>query len=338
MAQRVLVVVLCLAAAQSAFALELRLLMAWDQSYPGVKHLAERYARKVAEASANEVTFTLTGPGAIPAFEQLPAVELGIFDLLLTHGAFHVDAQPLALALDAIAAEPEILRGTGVWEVIDRAYQARGLKLLALPVAATGYQLYLRAPIGPDCDLNGRVIRAAPVYAQVVAMLGARALALPIGEVHAALADLRLDGVAWSSVGSLPYRWYEVSRYLMRPTFGSVTHLLLMHLATWRQMPLDLQQMLLEQGVKLETKAYKRFKKVAAAEQNELNVAGMQVTNLCPEKTDALARAWAEGVWRLAVERGGQAALDLRTLAAEHGLTPAAADTAKVSSGPAVTR
>jgi len=111
-----------------------------------------------------------------------------------------------------------------------------------------------------------------------------------------------------------------------------------MHLATWRQMPLDLQQMLLEQGVKLETKAYKRFKKVAAAEQNELNVAGMQVTNLCPEKTDALARAWAEGVWRLAVERGGQAALDLRTLAAEHGLTPAAADTAKVSSGPAVTR
>jgi TRAP-type C4-dicarboxylate transport system substrate-binding protein len=336
--QRALVIVLLLASALPAHALELRLLMAWDQRYPGVKHLAERYARKVAEASANEVTFNLTGPEAIPAFEQLPAVELGIFDLLLTHGAFHIDAQPLSLALDAVAAEPEILRGTGVWEVIDRAYQARGLKLLALPVAATGYQLYLREPLGPDCDLNGRVIRAAPSYAQVIALLGARSLALPIGEVHAALADLRLDGVAWSSVGSLPYRWYEVSRYLMRPTFGSVTHVLLMHRATWEQMPLDLQQMLLEQGLKLETKAYKRFKKVATAEQNELNVAGMQVTNLCAEKTTALARAWAEGVWRLAVERGGQSALDLRALAAEHGLTPAAAEPAEVVDGPAVRR
>ena len=55
----------------TAHALELRVLMAWDKSYPGVTQMAERFARKIDEASAGEVTFTLTGPDSILAVQKL---------------------------------------------------------------------------------------------------------------------------------------------------------------------------------------------------------------------------------------------------------------------------
>ena len=322
MIRRCLALLIGLLATASAGALELRMLMAWDESYPAVRYVAERYARKVDEASHGEVTFALTGPAAIPAFEQLQPVVLGIFDLLLTHGAYHLDTTGIGLALDAIHAGPRGLRESGVWDAVDRSYQTHGLKLLALPIVRAGYQLFLRDPIGPDCTLRGRRIRASPSYAALLGGLGAQALMLPIGEVHAALAHKQVDGVAWSTIGTLPYQWYEVSRYLMRPTFGTVTHLLLMNLDTWQHLPLDLQRLLLEQGDELENTAYKRFKKVAGSEENELSVAGMQVTTLCLRQAEQLPRYWADSVWQIAIEHAGDEARALREMARKSGLTP----------------
>ena len=81
----------------SAHALELRMLMAWSETYPGVTEMAERFAHRVDQASGGEVTLALTGPDSIPAFEQLLPVSLGIFDLLFTHGSFHLDTTGIGI-------------------------------------------------------------------------------------------------------------------------------------------------------------------------------------------------------------------------------------------------
>lgn len=303
-------------------ALELRMLMSWDENYPGVPQMAERFARKVDEASGGEVTFALTGPNSIPAFEQLQPVALGIFDLLFTHGGFHLDSTGIGLALDAIDADPDTLHSAGIWDAVDKDYQKHGLKLLAIPVAATGYQIFLREPVTQACSLAGRTIRAAPSYEHLVEGLGARPVSLPIGEVHHALSEKTLDGVAWSTIGALGFKWYEVNRYLMRPAFGVASHLLLMNLDTWHNLPLDLQRLLLEEGAKLEQKAVTRFKKVAASEMNNLNVTGMQITSLCPKGARKVKRDWAEGIWTLATEKSGDEARALRELAQSAGITP----------------
>ena len=317
----VALLVLCFGLAP-VHALELRMLMSWDENYPGVAQMAERFARKVDEASGGEVTFALTGPNSIPAFEQLQPVSLGIFDLLFTHGGFHLDTTGIGLALDAIHADPATLRSAGVWDAVDKAYQKYGLKLLAIPVAATGYQIFLREPVTQTCSLVGRTIRAAPSYEYLVEGLGARPVSLPISAVHHALSEKTLDGVAWSTIGALGFKWYEVNRYLMRPSFGVASHLLLMNLDTWQNLPLDLQRLLLEEGAKLEQKAVTRFKKVAASEMNNLNVTGMQITSLCAKGARKVKRDWAEGVWRLATETSGDEARALRELAQSAGITP----------------
>lgn len=304
-------------------ALELRMLTAWDGSYPGVKQMAERFARKVDEASGGEVTFTLTGPDSIPAFEQLMPVSLGIFDLLFTHGNFHLDTTGIGVSLDAIKTSPDTLHSSGVWDAVDRAYQTHGLKLLAIPVASSGYQIFLRDPITQSCSLDGRSVRAAPSYQRLLQGLGARSVFLPIGAVHDALGRRSLDGVAWSTLGAQNFKWYEVNRYLLRPTFGVVSHLLLMNLDTWQNLPLDLQRLFLEEGAKLEAKAVTRLSKVAAAEMNDLNVAGMQITSLCRKGARRMKRDWAEGVWQLAIEKSGDEARALRELARNNAITSA---------------
>lgn len=306
----------------AAHALELRMLMSWDESYPVIRQMAERYARKVDEASGGEVTFALTGPDSIPAFEQLPPVSLGIFDLLFTHGAFHLDVTGVGLALDAIEADPVTLHGSGLWDAVDAAYQKHGLKLLAIPVASSGYQVFLREPLTASCSLEGRTIRAAPAYEHLLESLGARPVSLPIAAVHDALRDKTVDGVAWSTIGAAQFKWYEVNRYLMRPTFGVASHLLLMNLDTWRNLPLDLQRLLLEQGAKLEQKAVTRLKKVAAAEMNDLNVTGMQITSLCHKGARLVKREWARGVWALAGASPGDEVRELHALALKAGVTP----------------
>lgn len=318
-----LLLFLCLACASVASrALDLRMLIAWDDSYAGVDHVAERFARKVDDETKGEVRIILSGPDSIPPFHQVEPVALGIFDLVLTHGSFHLDTTGIGLALDALRERPTTLRRTGVWDAVDRAYQAKGLKLLALPIASTGHQIFLREPAGPDCTLAGRHIRAAPVYQQVITELGAIREELPIGEVRGALQDKRIDGVAWSTLGARPYKWHEVSRYLLRPTFGSVTHLLLMNLDTWRQLPPDLQKLLADEGGKLERRAWRRFKKYAADEENQQTVGGMQLSMLCPEQAEKIGTYWAEGVWKVAIDKSGDEARALRDLARKGGLTP----------------
>lgn len=312
----------CLALPPAADALELRMLVAWDETYPGVARIAERFARKVDETSHGEVTFTLTGPDGIPPFEQFVPASLGIFDLLFTHGGFHLDVTGMGLALDALTGDAKRLRESGIWDAVDRAYQRHGLKLIAIPVAGSGYQVFLREAVGESCDLHGRHIRAAPVYQQMLAAVGAERVALPIGEVHDALGDKRLDGVAWSTLGTLDYHWFEVNRFLLRPTFGAVSHLLLMNLDTWQHLPLDLQKLLLEQGEALETRAERRLRELAAAELNQLTVSGMQLTALCKKGGKRLRRAWAAGVWDMAIEKSGDEARALRALAEKAELTP----------------
>lgn len=312
-----------------AQALELRMLLSWSESYPVVPQMAERFARKVDEASGGEVTFALTGPDSIPAFEQLQPVALGIFDLLFTHGGFHLDTTGIGLALDAIDTDPDTLRTSGIWDAVDAAYQKRGLKLLAIPIASSGYQVFLREPLGQNCSLEGRTIRAAPSYEHLIESLGARPVSLPIGAVHDALRDKLVDGVAWSTIGAPQFKWYEVNRYLMRPTFGVASHLLLMNLDTWQNLPLDLQRLLLDQGARLEQKAVTRLKKVAAAEMNDLNVTGMQITSLCPKGARRVKREWARGLWALAIESSGDEVRDLHALALKAGVTPKESDTTK---------
>ena len=302
-------------------ATDLQMLVSWSPSYPVVE-VADNYAQLVAEASDGEITIKTRGPETVPPFEQLEPVSAGVFDMLFTHPAYHTGTTGIALGLEATDGRPEMRRASGAWDLVDAAYQELGLKLLSLPVAGKeGFIILLKEPIGEDGGLEGRKIRAAPIYQPLIEELGGSAVVLPPAEIYSALERGVVDGAVWPIFGPLQFKWYEAAPYLMKPTFGVVTHQVFMNKDRWDALPKEEQALLLGAGAKLEEMSYADFSERAASEIAAMEAEGAMTTQLGEAQTAKLTDVWRDGVWNLAKDLTGSRVDDLRELLREHGAT-----------------
>jgi hypothetical protein len=58
-------------------AAEYRMLAGWDRSFQGIPHVVEPFIRNVEAASKGNIKIVLSGPEAVPPFEQLQACPTG---------------------------------------------------------------------------------------------------------------------------------------------------------------------------------------------------------------------------------------------------------------------
>tara|TARA_B100001105_G_scaffold149016_1_gene119512 strand:+ start:480 stop:1472 length:993 start_codon:yes stop_codon:yes gene_type:complete len=306
--------------ASAAMASDFRMLASWDGSYPVVPNVAEVYMDMVKDASDGKTTIAMTGPEAVPPFEQLQPVSMGVFDLLFTSGAYHSNETSMGLVMDAVKGDPEARRTSGVWDQVDKAYQEKGLKLIALPTLPEGYNLLLREPIGESCDLSGLKIRGTATYTSLIQSLNAQPVVLPPAEIYSALEKGVVDGAAWPVIGALDYGWYEVAKYFLRPAFGTGTYMILMNLDKWNSLDEAEQTLLLEEGAELEKQSIVKLAEVAKAEEAALIERGMKPTSICGDKAETVEHDWAQGVWALGIEKGGAPVEALKETVTKAGL------------------
>jgi TRAP-type C4-dicarboxylate transport system substrate-binding protein len=320
--QFALVVATSLAAVSGAQAADIRLLSSWDKTNPAVTTLAESFTKAVEAASKGNIKFIISGPETVPPFEQLQPAATGVFQMLFTHGIYHYGTSGLAVGMDAVRGDLEARRKSGMLEALDKHYQKLGLKLVALPISATkGYHIVLRAPVGPAGDLQGRKIRGTPSYHSVINMLGASPVVLPGGEVYSALEKGVVDGAAWPASGILGMRWYEVAKYMLRPSFGLSHYLFLVNLNTWNRLGEADRDIILAEGRKVEEVWFKEYDRMVQDEEAALLQRGMQITEMGTPQKEKLQAAWAQAQWDLAEKKSGQEAKDLHELLKRQNLT-----------------
>jgi len=310
---------LCPAAAS---ALELRVLSSWDQSYPPRPKLLEVFLKNVETASKGDITFKISGPETVPAFEQLQPVSTGVFQLLFTHGAYHAGQIPVLLAAEAFSGDLKKWRDTGVREEVDKYYQRVGLKLIALGQAPEGsaYQIILRQPVGPSGDLQGRKIRGTQTYSGVFSMLGASPVVLPPSEIYTALEKGVVDGAAWPVLGVLDYRWYEVAKYLLRPTFGTVVYPIFMNLNAWNRLTDQQKQLMLSEGRKVEDMWFTEWVKLGDEETRQLLSRGAQITEMGQAQRAKANKALADTLFQLGLQYNAKDVGELREFGKAKGL------------------
>jgi TRAP-type C4-dicarboxylate transport system substrate-binding protein len=315
-------IALALSVAGGAQAADLRLLSSWDKTNPAVGTIAEAFTKGVEAQTKGSIKFIISGPETVPPFEQLQPASTGVFQLLFTHGIYHYGTTGMAVGMDAVRGDLEARRKSGLFEAIDKHYQKHGLKLVGLPISATkGYHIVLRAPVGPNGDLAGRKIRGTPSYHTVIGMLGASPVVLPGGEVYSALEKGVVDGAAWPASGVLAMRWYEVAKYMLRPSFGLNHYLILVNLNAWNRLSEAERNAMLAEGRKVEEIWFKEYDRMVQEEEAELIKRGMQITEMGAEQKAKLQAAWASAQWDLAEKKNGQEAKDLRALLKGQGLT-----------------
>jgi TRAP-type C4-dicarboxylate transport system substrate-binding protein len=311
----------CVTAPVPSLAAEYRFLSSWDKNYPAYPVIVEPFIKGVEAATKGSVKLVFNGPETVPAFEQLQPASAGAFHFLFSHGAYHFGTTPILTAVEAIGGDMQSRRASGIWDWVDKHYQKLGLKLVAIPMTPDGgYGILLRQPVSPGGDLQGRKIRGTASYHSVFKMLGASPVVLPPAEIYTALEKGVVDGAAWPVIGPLNYRWYEVSKFLLRPAFGFVTQPTFVNLATWNKLTEAERKAILDEGRKIEEIWYRESGRLVAEEEKALIGKGMQVTQMGDAQKAKLRKAWSDGLWEMSAQKAKKDVEELRAFAKSKGL------------------
>lgn len=303
----------------AASAKDLKVLASWDQSYAAVGEVLVPFMEYLENETGADLNLTRFGPETVPPFEQLNPVSQGLFDLLYTNGGYHFNDIAVGMSLDALSGSSEELHESGIWDEADRQYQKVGLKLIAVFYDRNGFHMILKEPLGDD-GLTGRRIRGTPLYHPVIEALGGSPVVLPGPEIYPSLERGVVDGAAWPAVGAVAFRWFEVADYMARPTFGQVSHILLMNLDTWNGLDETTQTEITAAARKYETESSRIFDELAVKERETLLAEGMEVTNFADDVAANLKSSWFEGVMALAAKNNPDAIADIRKKSAEAGI------------------
>jgi TRAP-type transport system periplasmic protein len=306
----------------TAFGVEFRVLSSWDQTYPVRPKFLEVFLKNVETASKGDIKFIISGPETVPPFEQLQPVSSGVFQLLLTHGAYHIGQTPYLLAVEALGGDLNKWREAGIREMVDNHYQKIGLKLVALGQTPeqSALQIILRQPIGPSGDLQGRKIRGTQTFTGVFSFLGASPVVLPPSEIYTSLEKGVVDGAGWPVLGVLDYRWYEVAKYLVRPTFGMLAYPIFFNLEAWKKLNDQQKQIFLDEGRKAEDAFFPEWTKLADDEAAKLAERGVRITQVGVEKKDGLNKALVDTLFQLGMQYNAKDVGELREFAKAKGL------------------
>lgn len=296
----------------------LRLLMPWNQTSAGNIAVGNHLIKVIEEATGGEIKIAKFDNSVVPPFEQLEPVASGVFDLHYTNPAYHAGDTPIGQIMDTVVADAGKRHDSGVWDLIDKAYQKRNLKLIAAG-PSTGFQFLVRE-ISADGTLKGLKIRSNPAYDGTIRALGGAPVQLPIGEVYTSMQSGLIDGTAFPVHGVVSAKMGEVSKFQVRPVFGQGTAMVLMNLNRWNKLSPELQKKMLAAGRTFEDTCFNVVAEIAAADEAELVKSGVPTKRLNETAASHINEYYNQSLWDQAAKTGGPEAADIIKFVKDHNL------------------
>ncbi|MCI5076586.1 TRAP transporter substrate-binding protein DctP [Oricola sp.] len=297
----------------------LKFLLPWGATSEGNMVVAQCLMNIIEETTAGEIKLQKFDNSVVPPFEQFEPVASGVFDLHYTNPAYHSGNTVIGQLMDTVTPNMEKRHESGLWDMVDEAYQTRNLKVLALG-ASTGFQFFLRNQIGEAGSLEGLKIRSNPAYDGTIRKLGGAPIQLPITEVYTSLQKGLIDGTAFPAHGVASSKMWEVADYMARPMFGQGTTLVAMNLDKWNGLSLEIQAKMLEAGTRFENECYGAVAEVATRDEDMMKENGMEITEFGTEAASNINQYYNEGIWERAEKNGGDEAKEIISFIKDNGL------------------
>lgn len=311
------------AMAASAQAADVRLLASWDKSNWPTYAALDRFVKNVKKVGGDAVNIQISGPEVVPPFQQLQPVKSGVFQMLFTHGVYHLGSKGIAATMDAVDPDPVRVRESGVWGFVDKYYQdTHGLKLVMLtPSSTQGYHIFLKKPLSGGGDFKGRKIRGTQSYHGVIRHLGGEPVVMPGSQIYSALEKGVVDGAAWPAAGMLSMKHYEVAKYKIRPTFGASWLPILANKSAWDKLDQKSKDVMMLAAYMTELEMPSVGDTILADESGKLEKLGVKVTELSAAKSIEVKKTFNESIWKLGVDCCGDKGKEMRSLAVKAGLS-----------------
>lgn len=204
---------------------EWKMVTTWPKDFPGLGTGANYLAELIEKMSNGRIKVTIYGAGQlVGAFEVFDAVSRGTAEM--GHGASYY-WRGKAEAVQFFAAVPF---GLTAQEMNAWFYHGGGLELWTkvyapfnlVPLAAgnTGVQMggWFNKEINSLADLRGLKMRIPGLGGSVLEAAGGQPIALPGGEIFAALESGAIDATEWvGPFNDLAFGFYKIARYYYYP-------------------------------------------------------------------------------------------------------------------------
>lgn len=317
----VLPLALTVGAATASHAQNLQMLVPFPANH-ALNDIAHIFSEMVDEQFDGQYQITLVGEDAIPGFEQFQPVSSGVFPMALATGPYHTGETSVGLAADAIDADPDARRESGVWEAYQEYYLTHNIRMISFPTASPAYHIMLREPIGEDGGLAGRIIRGTLTYHGPIREFGGSPSVMPVSEIYTAAERGVIDGAGHNIFGNYQLGLHEVLPYLARPGFGVSSLMVVFNEDAWAGIPEEDQEIFLQIGRELEHRSLAHYEELIALETERMEEVGAEITEFGPEQRAVLDQVFADVLWQQAIDNSGEPAARIREIAREAGLTP----------------
>lgn len=231
----------------------------WDMPFyspRGTKDfkVLENWCADLKTASGGRLDIKPLGGGEVmPVMETFEATSKGTFKINFSYDSYWTGK--MAVAGFAAMIPPFTLQKREDYTVL---YSSYGLEALLRKAYAEQNIYYVRAiptnewimltksPIRSVADLKGKKIRAAGLYAEVLAAAGASPVFFPWGEIYGALEKGAINGVAAGPLSAqVDSAFHEVTKYYLStpltPVDGFSIHV---NMDAWKALPDDLKGLL----------------------------------------------------------------------------------------------
>ena len=278
-------------------AIEWRVLSGWTTENASVRLNLIQFVEKVNKRGEGKFKIAWFGPEAVPPFEQLKPVREGLFDGTFTAPAYHMGDVPVGNAGYFFAMPGREIRKAGLLSMMDDIYKKKANVFNAMAVT-TGVGFHIMTKKRVDkADLTGLKIRTSPFYDPLVNALGGSPVRIAGGEIYTALEKGVVDGTCWPAVGALDYKWYEVAKFQIRPTFGEDINMLLVNVNSWNRLPKDIQSLLTTAAIEIEEEGRAAYMKMLVDEERELKKKGVEIVTLPPKEAEKYLNTFYTRGW-----------------------------------------
>ena len=235
-------------------------------------------------------TLDLVADGTLPAGTVYGGYAAGSIPALSIQSLWGSASSPeesyRAAALMVSDLDRLVADGTGGGQIISHSWYA-----------GQDQFLFCREAIESPSDFYGKTTRShVATLSNWIKAMGGEAQELGFGDVYTWIERNRLDCAITKAVTGHGQRWYEVADYVMGPIYNIQANGNVIGRDLWNSIPADLQQIILEEGAKLELEALR-----LASIQNEVGMtrlrdAGMEYLPFSPQLQQLSRKAATGGV------------------------------------------
>lgn len=262
------------------------------------------YLDLVEKKSGGAIKFQRFSAGALAkAKEALDAVEVGMFDVLLSYPSYYAGHVPegqiflTPFLFKSMENVYDVFYNTQAGPMICKAFEEKGSIVVGLQFMAAN-AVATREKVSTLAGFKGLKIRApGGLGAKTVQAMGASPVMLVGSEIYTALQRGTIDGYVYPLYSNWDYKFYEQAKFITQPSLGYIITYIWMSKQSYDELPANLQKVIMDAGKEHAAYTLKWAAKSDANTWSNLKNVGVQAVDLTPADTDKLVNVLKATVW-----------------------------------------